>query len=431
MRENESVQETGSERPNEALPRDPARQDPAQRDPVQRAKRTAKVLGWVTALVLLAPLPFVFAGDAAAYLGFAVLAATWFFLLPFLLIGLFICAMIVAVKIAADPSRSALNRRVRAAIWGSSSVAVAGGAIALGGATLPVLGFLGMLSILMQISFWATLAGARRGARWPRVGLVVSLAVTILLLAQSVVAQQYELNARDLYSTQRMTESKLRDVQVHAAAECLSVPGHEVALNELAASLAHTSAPVLPEPALAQLRQQVENSRAALDTLDMTSCEQAADEMRRAIAASISQMPELGADDVAQGSRGFAEHLSGLAGWDSSTEVVKEPTSFWVMPWALGDIAHKKELAGDRLGEARSKSEASEEHFEEFWTRVSIDTLEAAELSPASAENVIAAAPTASETEADNLRALAQAAKRSGVAGLVAYVDAANEMLGR
>ena len=112
----------------------------AKRDTVQRAKRTAKVLGWITAFVLLAPLPFVFAGDAAAYLGFAVLAMTWFFLLPFLLIGLFICAAVVAVKTANDPSRSDLNRWVRASIWGCAAVVVGGGAIALGGATLPVLG---------------------------------------------------------------------------------------------------------------------------------------------------------------------------------------------------------------------------------------------------------------------------------------------------
>ncbi len=403
----------------------------AKRDTVQRAKRTAKVLGWITAFVLLAPLPFVFAGDAAAYLGFAVLAMTWFFLLPFLLIGLFICAAVVAVKTANDPSRSDLNRWVRASIWGCAAVVVGGGAIALGGATLPVLGFLGALTVLLQICFWATVAGAPKGARWPRIGLIVSLAVTVILLAQSVVAQQYEASARDLYSNQRTTESKLRDVQVHDAAECLSVPGHEAALNELEAALAHTSPPVLPEAELAQLGQQVERSRAALDTLDMTSCEQAADEMRRAIAAHIVRMPELGADEVSQGSRGFAEHLSGLAGWDSSTQVVKEPTSFWVMPWALADIARKKELAGEALGEARVKSDASEKRFEEFWARAGIDTLEAAELAPDAAENVITVAPEASETEAGNLRSLAQSATRSGVPGLVAYIDAANEMLGR
>lgn len=163
----------------------------------------------------------------------------------------------------------------------------------------------------------------------------------------------------------------------------------------------------------------------------MTSCEQAADEMRRAIAAHIVRMPELGADEVSQGSRGFAEHLSGLAGWDSSTQVVKEPTSFWVMPWALADIARKKELAGEALGEARVKSDASEKRFEEFWARAGIDTLEAAELAPDAAENVITVAPEASETEAGNLRSLAQSATRSGVPGLVAYIDAANEMLGR
>ena len=397
---------------------------------MQRAKRTAKVLGWITALVLVAPLPFVFAGDGAAYLGFAILALTWFFSLPLLLLGLFVCAVIIAVKTANDPSRSDVNRWVRASVWGCAAVVAGGGAVVLGSATLPVLGFLGALTVLLQIGFWATLSGAQRGARWPRIGLAVSLALTTLLLAQSVVAQQYESSARDLYSTQRMTESKLRDAQVYAAAECLSVPGHETTLHEAEALLARAAPPVLPETALEQLGQQIEQSRAALGALDMTSCEQAADEMRRAIAASTVRMPELGADEVAQGSRGFAEYLSGLAGWDSSTQVVKEPTPFWVMPWALGEIAHKKELAAERLGDARNKSDASEERFEEFWARASLDTLEAAELAPDSAENVIAAAPTASETEAGNLRALAQAAKRSGVAGLVAYVDAANEMLG-
>ncbi len=399
---------------------------------MQRAKRTAKVLGWITALVLVAPLPFVFVDSpTAGYAGLAVLGASWFFLLPILLLGLFICAVVVAVKTANDPMKSAQGRTIRAAIWGFGSVAVLAGAVALGGATLPVLVFLGAASILMQIAFWATFAGAKHRARGPKIGLVITVALTVLLLAQSMVAQQYVIIARDLSSIERMTERDLRNTEARTAAICLSVPGHEAAIADAEALISRIAPPVLPEATLDEVRRQLASGRTALAAFDGSGCEAQSEEMSERITAQTGQEPSFGTNDVSLGSKAFVENLLESAGLESLSRPSAEPVSFWVAPWSLSEIAHEKDLAVDRLEEARVKANDSEKRLNQLWDGVQVDTSVMADVAPTAAEQVIAAAPAVSDTEAGNLRALAQTAKRSGVAGLVAYVDAANEMLGR